>query len=438
MKYKYKYIGAKFIEENERLERLFENQAKKGWMLEKTGILFFKFKKTNPQQLKFFIDYNRPIDDYIYSMEQCGYHYIDNYKILNIFYSYDLNIEPIQSDPIVKAMSRKELCKPWSIILFFILGLMIYGLSDLFDLSKIFFRTIDHIILNFKSFLAYLLFKLLAISLIFNSITMLVFRIKCNRIIKGLYTPAIITQSIIYIHYFMDGFSLLYCIVILIIFSIGDVTILISCILFLAICILLNHYINKEIIKIESKLKRALFSIIAIILFIGTHSIISDTFSSKIISDENSTAYQSDIYNYSDTQHELFYVSSIHYGTSNDKDEFDEYIQTYRETIYQCKNKAIAKSIFRALIRDTDYYSRIPSDEEIDRITDEKGSFSSYEDVPYYSYQKSIQNLKQHHYKNVDICYSYKNNYIAIKNNIVYDLSVKEGTDIEKLIDFYK
>ena len=81
MKTKYMYIGFKFLEEDEKLEHLFEKQAKKGWMLEKIGMSFFKLKKTKPQQLKFFIDCHRPTDDYIYTLEQYGYHYIDNYKI---------------------------------------------------------------------------------------------------------------------------------------------------------------------------------------------------------------------------------------------------------------------------------------------------------------------------------------------------------------------
>lgn len=438
MRTKYKYIGFKFIEEDEKLEQFFEKQAKKGWMLDKIGISFLKFKKTEEKNLKFFIDCNRPTDDYIYSLEQYGYHFVDNFKMFNVFYSENLYIEPIQSDPVVKAIAHKELCKPWSIILFFILGLLIYGISDLFDLSTLYFRTFDHIILHFHNFLIYLLLKLLAVDLILNAIIILILRMKYNREIKGFHFPAIITQCLMYVNYFIEGFSFVYCIVFLIIFSINDISLFISFILFSVIYTIFNHYINKEIIKIEAKSKRIGFTILAILLFIGTHHIISDSFIQEDVGSKTSTAYQSDVYNYAQHTRGLLYTINTRYGTSDKKNEFDQYIQTYRETIYQCRNETIAKSIFRALVRDSDNERRMPSDEEIDRIAQEKGSFSSIDDVPFYSYQKSLKNLKQYSFKNTDICCGYDNNYIAIRDNIVYDLVVKENTDIQKLIDFYK
>lgn len=438
MNIKYKYIDYQFLEEDEKVEQFLENQARKGWMLNKIGTSFFKFKKIEPKELRFFIDYQRASDDYIYHLEQCGYHYIDNYRILNILYSEDLHIEPIQSDPVVKAISHKELYKPWSIILLFILGLFIFNIVDVFNLSAIFFRTIDHIILYFNNYLFYLLVKLFGLYLIFESIIMLIWRIKYNREIKGLTTPKCLTQFFIYFHKVFSIILTLLTTLLIILDSINDPAIILSIISILIIMEIYSHYIHKEIVKIESKPKRVMFSILAFILFVGCYQLISDFFSNQLISSQNSTAYQSDVYNFSQTTTTLFYVEDYKYGTLDKKNEFDEYIQTYSETVYNCRNEWIAKSIFRCLVRDASYQKRMPSDEEIEKITNEKGSFNSYEDVPFYSYQKSLNDLTHYEIKNTDICCGYDHHFIAIKDHVVYDFLLKDNTDIQKLVQFYR
>ena len=54
MKYKYKLAYSDYeIGEN---ERLFSDMAKKGWMLCKMGSRFCKFKRSEPQELKYRIE----------------------------------------------------------------------------------------------------------------------------------------------------------------------------------------------------------------------------------------------------------------------------------------------------------------------------------------------------------------------------------------------
>lgn len=438
MKIKYVYIGFKFFEESDKLEHFFEQQTREGWMLEKIGMFFFKLKKIPPKEIKFFIDCQRPTDDYIETLKQYGYHYIDNYKEITIFYSEQLDIDPIQSDPVVKAISYKELYKPSAIIMFYLLGLFFFGIVDVFHLSTIFFRSIDHIILNFNAFTIYLLFKLIALSMILEASTQLVLRIKYNREIKGLSTPKWFINILCCLYNVLTVFMVLLFLFILICHSINDFSIIFSVILFFIVFMICHHYINKELIKIESKLKRILFSTLLFMFILGSYHLISDYFSKEVVSTPHSLAYESDTYNFSDSTYTLFYNVNSYYGNSDEKDEFDEYVQTYRETIYQCRNQTIAQSIFRALVRDADCQRRTPDDDEIERITEEKGSFDSIRDVPFYSYQTSLKNLKHYYYKNVDICCGYDCYYLMIKDNIVYDLQIKDHVDIQKLIDFYQ
>ena len=46
------------------------------------------------------------------------------------------------------------------------------------------------------------------------------------------------------------------------------------------------------------------------------------------------------------------------------------------------------------MVISADHDHRIPSIQEIDAITEEKGSFDSLKDVPYYNYEKSVSNFK--------------------------------------------
>lgn len=438
MKVKYKYIGYKFLIAKNKLEQLFEKQAKQGWMLEEIGMSFFKFKKTQPQQLKFFIDCNRPTDDYILSLEECGYHYIDNYQLFNVFYSEDMQIEPIQSDPVVKAISRKDTCKPWQIIFSLLGGLFIYHIVDIFGLSYVFFQIFDHIILHFRGFLVYLLLKIGGAFFVFNAMTLLVLRIKYNRDIKNLPTPKIITTIFFVLHYLFAAVIILLAIFTSFVYSINDPSFILTMLLFLITFMIFNHYVNKQIIKVESKTKRFILTVAALVLFVSSYEMFSQYILKPVVSTPSSQAYEKDTHNFSHTTRTLLYTIIANYGTSNQKNEFDEYNQTYRETIYICQNETIAKCIFRALVKDADQQRRVPSDEEIDRIVEEKGEFSTLEDVPFYDYQTSLDHLTSYQFHNIDICCGYDNNYVAIKDHIVYDLTVKDGTDIQKLINFYQ
>ena len=89
------------------------------------------------------------------------------------------------------------------------------------------------------------------------------------------------------------------------------------------------------------------------------------------------------------------------------------------------------------MVINADHDHRIPSIQEIDAITEEKGSFDSLKDVPYYNYEKSVSNLNAYHDDIYDLCYGYDNHYIILKDSIVFDLQLKDNTNLKKLITYY-
>lgn len=75
--------------------------------------------------------------------------------------------------------------------------------------------------------------------------------------------------------------------------------------------------------------------------------------------------------------------------------------------------------------------------QEIDRITEEKGSFDSLKDVPFYNYEKSAAHLNAYHDQDYDLCYGYDDNYIVMKDKTVFSLQLKDDTDLHQLLDYY-
>ncbi|MBS7123784.1 MAG: hypothetical protein KH086_05340, partial [Coprobacillus sp.] len=63
------------------------------------------------------------------------------------------------------------------------------------------------------------------------------------------------------------------------------------------------------------------------------------------------------------------------------------------EGYYQCANTFISKNIFKELVVEREREERMPSDEEINKITDEKGSWSS-DEVKYDTYQNVLKKYK--------------------------------------------
>lgn len=433
MKTKYKFINLSTIDDKIMTNYL-QQQAAKGWMLHKIGLFFLKFRKEKPQYIKYFIDYRRPIPSYIHTLEQRGYHFIDNYQIINIFYSRDIDKEPIEKDTVI-ATQKKNLYHPSIMIILVLSGFILFYLCDVLGLSIYLYISKNHILLYFNQGITYLMFKFISVFLICQGFFYWLLRFKCYReshnqkIADGLF------HFISTVSHLFDVITFIIVIIFIVIHSLNQPFLILSFIIFFSLFYTFSYYINKKIIKIENKTKRILLTIATLLIFIITYQI------PFILPHHDHTTqlnnYQNATNNYKDISRTLIYRHETYYGNDNEKNEFDEYINTYREDIYYCLNQDIAKSIFAALTINMDHERRIPNVQEIDSITEAKGSFDSLKDVPFYNYEKSAMNLTNYHDHTYDLCYGYDNRYIVLKENIVFDLQLKDNTSLSQLVTYY-
>jgi hypothetical protein len=103
----------------ERLVRRFEALARKGWRLNRVGDFFFHFKKAEPKDLHYYIDFNRVTPEYAETLKAMGYHHIDAWRTMH-YYCSEKNLPPLDSDPMVMSMSVREFIDPKNIALILI------------------------------------------------------------------------------------------------------------------------------------------------------------------------------------------------------------------------------------------------------------------------------------------------------------------------------
>lgn len=437
MKIKYKLITYRIITNEEALIQLCKRQAKKGWMLDKTGQLFFKFKKTKPQNLNFFVDYHPTSHTYLLSLQRQGYHFIDHLRILNIFYRDDSQLEPIEKDKSIYFQAKLNLFPRWQIIIFLLAGLFFFSIANIFDLYTYLFISTNHMLLYCNELILYLIFKSFGIFLICHALLQLMLRIKCQRQIKKQTIPNWLLNCGYHVSSLFLIISSLLTLLLVIFECINRPILILKNICILAMLFTMTYLVNNHITKIENSTNRALMTILIFFLYTGGFYMVNSYFQPSEQSQKETYGYQSDEHNYQETSFSLFYQQKSNYGTGKLKNEFDEYEETYRETIYTCCNQDIAQRIFAALIINGDHDRRIPEQKTIDEYTEKYGSFSTIKDVPYYQYEKSAANLTAYHFTGGDLCYGYDDHYFILKNNIVFQLKLKNDIDIEKLLAYY-
>ena len=433
MKTKYR-LNNLYIYEDRSFTAFLQKQAAKGWMLKKVGMFFFKFKKEKPRDVNFFIDYARPVPSYLQALNEKGYHFIDNQRIINIFYS-EVNTDPIAKADIM-AGRKKALYHPGIIITSLILGLFMFWLSDLFSLSDYLFISQNHLILYLNDLITYVAWKVIAVFFIWLGIYSGFLRFSYWRESQNKPIPhALFTV----IRIFAQIFNTLIVVmgsVLLIVYAYDTPAMFLTFVIFLLLYYVFFFCLNKKIIKIENKTTRMVLTGALLILFV-----IASQSLPKTLIQENTSAVSNEYHNaasnYQSQSRTLLYEKKSYYGHDHAKNEFDEYIETYHHDIYSCRNQNIASRIFAALVINADHERRVPDWSVIEAITEEKGSFDSLKDVPFYSYEKSAAAFNTYHDSAYDLCYGKNNHYLIIKNHTVLDLQVKDPADLKKLITYY-
>ena len=115
------------------IQNYLEEQAAKGWMLEKAGTLGWRFRRMEPKKLKFSVVYFPEADLYDSApgegemtfrelCEHSGWHFIGSQAQMQIFYSELTNPVPIDTDPVIevenihKSMKKSMLPGYWCLL----------------------------------------------------------------------------------------------------------------------------------------------------------------------------------------------------------------------------------------------------------------------------------------------------------------------------------
>ena len=95
------------------IQSYLEAQAEKGWMLEKAGTIFWRFRRCEPRKLKFSVVYFPEADicdpapgegeqTFREFCEHAGWKFAASQAQMMIFYSESANAVPIDTDPVIE------------------------------------------------------------------------------------------------------------------------------------------------------------------------------------------------------------------------------------------------------------------------------------------------------------------------------------------------
>ena len=115
------------------IQNYLQEQAAKGWMLDKAGSVCWRFRRTEPRKLKFSVVYFPEADLYDPGpgegeqtfreyCEHSGWHFVGSQAQMQIFYSESANPVPIDTDPVIevenihKSMKKSMLSGYWSLL----------------------------------------------------------------------------------------------------------------------------------------------------------------------------------------------------------------------------------------------------------------------------------------------------------------------------------
>lgn len=427
MKLKYKLYNDLLFDEAGCIDYL-EKQALKGWVLEKVGTSFFKFRKQAPLKLKYQLDYNPLTDEYLDLVAIDGYRYIDNFRNINFFVNENYEASDIQSDKVSKLMVQKKVFPLWQPIILMISTLIIYVISDFIGYFGN--NSWGYFFVESNVFLAKYLFKLVAGTFLLDAIGQML--IRYNIYLK--YNDKRTIDKLIKRVFKLEQVVMIIMSPLILLMLISNVLIepnqTIKFALIMAVIFTFSYYINKksyqEVDSVKKRMKFVVVFVLWMIIFIGIQNLdfsskkqvpLSNLQSAKIIDASSNSS--------------LFVKSTIITGSDDSESEYK-----FTEVKYTCLNNTIAREVFKYQIRDIDQQLRIPSEEEIEQIVDKTGEWST-NDVEYLSFEKARDNLIKYDTTIVDECYYSDNIYVAIKNEVVLVTKVLTDTSIDKVLGYY-
>lgn len=131
------------------VERRLEKMAAKGWMIERVDGFCWRYRRIEPQQLRFAVTYFPKVSDFdpgpteeqqVYHAmsEQTGWHYAASWAQMQFFYTDQMDAVPIETDPeleleTIHAAMKKTFFPGYGVLLAVSVFYLIRSLADLSD-----------------------------------------------------------------------------------------------------------------------------------------------------------------------------------------------------------------------------------------------------------------------------------------------------------------
>lgn len=412
MKYKYTFLRNRLYYDEVLIPYL-EKMSKKGWNLVSINT-FFKFEKT-PQTYKYQVDYNPLTDEYLETLNYLGYEHVCCVQDMHVYRNLDLNAEDLSSDEDILCETKLKMFKPWMIIFCLFSAIFFFSITKF--LSWLYRYTWGSFFLNIDTYFISSMLYLYSFLCVFCALLIFV---KRRALKKRTYSYQKFKYLDGAVRVLIDIFAI-FTIIILFVLKMNRLSMLLEIIGYFIMIMLFAKIVNTKIPLIKDSSKRKIASIVAVVIFVGAYYFYGEIDFSKLDKQEVTITLPNKKNIDEKDSNLLVDVTTFNQKIGYDQ-EVDEPVYSY-EGYYQCANTFISKNIFKELVVEHEREERMPSDEEINKITDEKGSWSS-DEVKYDTYQNVLKKYKNNHSKYFDTVIEIGQYKLGIKEKnilVVYD-----------------
>ncbi len=419
MKYKYTFLRNRLFYD-EILIPYLDKMSRKGWNLVSINS-FFKFEKST-QIYKYQVDYNPLTDDYLEILDYLGYEHVCCMQDMHIYRNLNLDVEDLSSDEDILCETKLKMFKPWAIAMCILAAMIFYGFTSFF--SWIYRFSWGSIFLHLDIFFSVFLLYVGCFLWLFAA---LIIYLKRRALKKRTYSYHKFKYLDGFVHIFLDILATL-MIVMLFVLKMHRLSTVLSFLGYFILITLFATIINTKIPLIKNLIKKKIAVIGAVALFVGVYYFYNEIDFSKLDKQEVTITLPKNRNVDENNSNLLVDTTTFTQKIGEDKDDGED-IYSF-EGYYQCLNTFVSKNIFRELVLERERQTRMPSDEEIDRITEEKSSWSS-DEIGYNTYQFVLKKYQQGKSKYFDQVVKVGQYQLGIKGKkvlVVYD---------EDIDDFY-
>lgn len=419
MKYKYTFLRNRLFYD-EILIPYLDKMSRKGWNLVSINS-FFKFEKST-QIYKYQVDYNPLTDDYLETLDYLGYEHVCCMQDMHIYRNLNLDVEDLSSDEDILCETKLKMFKPWAIAMCILAAMIFYGFTSFF--SWIYRFSWGSIFLHLDVFFSVFLLYVGCFLWLFAA---LIIYLKRRALKKRTYSYQKFKYLDGFVHIFIDILAAL-IIVMLFVLKMHRLSTVLSFLGYFILITLFATIINTKIPLIKNPIKKKIAVIVSVALFVGVYYFYNEIDFSKLDKQEVTITLPKNRSVDENNSNLLVDTTTFTQKIGEDKDDGED-IYSF-EGYYQCLNTFVSKNIFKELVLERERQTRMPSDEEIDRITEEKGSWSS-DEIGYNTYQFVLKKYQQGKSKYFDQVVKIGQYQLGIKGKkvlVVYD---------EDIDDFY-